>query len=93
MFLRIDCPNVTRTSILGLLGVAFAIQLWQFGPLVNPGFAGGVWHGITMAYVFIAELLFVNDLRIYTFPNQGVGYDFGYLLGGGLLGALLFIYF
>jgi hypothetical protein len=51
-----------------------------------PGFFTGFLHGMIAVPAFVASLFF--DVRIYAFPNSGVWYDFGYLLGiGGTLGG------
>ncbi len=45
-----------------------------------PGFFLGLWHGFIAPITFIISL-FPNDLRIYAFPNAGLWYDFGFMLG------------
>jgi hypothetical protein len=45
-----------------------------------PGFWFGLWHGFIAPITFIISL-FPNDLRIYAFPNAGLWYDFGFMLG------------
>jgi hypothetical protein len=50
-------------------------------PDVNaPGFWFGLWHGFIAPVTFIISL-FPNELRIYAFPNAGLWYDFGFMLG------------
>ena len=44
-----------------------------------PGFLSGILHGATVLGSFLASLFF--DCRIYAFPNSGVWYDFGFLIG------------
>ncbi|USD36179.1 hypothetical protein [Ferrimonas sp. SCSIO 43195] len=44
-----------------------------------PGFFTGLMHGFFFIFSFIASLF--SDVRIYTFPNSGVWYDFGFLVG------------
>jgi hypothetical protein len=46
----------------------------------SPGFLMGLLHGIVVPLSFIGSLL-SKDIRIYAFPNSGVLYDFGFLLG------------
>jgi len=48
--------------------------------LDSPGFLMGLLHGIVVPFSFIGSLL-SRDIRIYAFPNSGVLYDFGFLLG------------
>jgi hypothetical protein len=47
-----------------------------------PGFWFGLLHGILIVFSFIGSLF--TDARIYAFPNSGVWYDFGYLLGASM---------
>jgi hypothetical protein len=49
---------------------------------VSPGFAIGFLNGLVAPFAFIGSL-FSNEVRIYAFPNSGVWYDFGFLLGLG----------
>ena len=46
----------------------------------TPGFWLGLWHGFIAPITFIISL-FPNDLRIYAYPNAGLWYDFGFMLG------------
>jgi hypothetical protein len=46
----------------------------------SPGFLMGLLHGIVVPFSFVGSLL-SRDIRIYAFPNSGVSYDFGFLLG------------
>jgi hypothetical protein len=46
----------------------------------TPGFWFGLWQGFIAPITFIISL-FVNDLRIYAYPNSGLWYDFGFMLG------------
>jgi hypothetical protein len=51
----------------------------QPGSVGPPGFLSGLLHGFLIVFSFIGSLF--TDYRIYAFPNSGVWYDFGYLLG------------
>lgn len=54
----------------------------------TPGFFFGLWHGFIAPVTFIVSL-FVDTLRIYAYPNAGLWYDFGFMLGiGGFSGGL-----
>ena len=46
-----------------------------------PGFFAGLIHGFLMLFSFVGS--WFTDVRIYAFPNSGVWYDLGYLLGVG----------
>ena len=57
-----------------------------------PGFLAGLGHGLVAPIAFVASIF--TDVRIYAFPNIGVWYDFGFLLGvsawGGGLNRMSF---
>ncbi len=44
-----------------------------------PGFLKGLLHGFIIFFSFIASLF--TEYEIYSFPNTGGWYDFGFLLG------------
>lgn len=44
-----------------------------------PGFFLGIFHGLTIIFSLIGSLF--SDIRIYSFPNSGGWYDFGYVIG------------
>jgi hypothetical protein len=44
-----------------------------------PGFWFGLWHGFIAPITFIISLF--SSVRIYAFPNAGLWYDFGFMLG------------
>lgn len=53
-----------------------------------PGFWRGLWHGIIAPVTFIVSL-FSDTVRIYAFPNAGLWYDFGFMVGiGGFSGGI-----
>jgi len=63
--------------ILGLSGCAY-----QPSGAVSPsapGFFLGLWHGFIAPISLLAS--FFADHRMYAFPNSGVLYDLGFLLG------------
>jgi hypothetical protein len=47
-----------------------------------PGFFSGLLHGFLMLFSFVASLF--TNVRIYSFPNSGGWYDFGYLIGASM---------
>lgn len=54
----------------------------------GPGFWLGLWHGFIAPIAFIISL-FNHELRIYAYPNAGLWYDFGFMLGiGGFSGGI-----
>jgi hypothetical protein len=55
-------------------------------PVVSyPGFFSGLWHGLVAPLAFVASI--VSDVRMYAYPNTGVLYDLGFLLGLGAWGG------
>jgi hypothetical protein len=44
-----------------------------------PGFWSGLLHGFTILISLIGSIFL--DIRIYAFPNAGIGYDVGFFLG------------
>ena len=48
-----------------------------------PGFWFGLLHGFIAWPVLILHI-FYHSLKVYTFPNAGGWYDFGFLLGVGV---------
>jgi len=53
--------------------------------VVKPyGFFAGLWHGIISPLSFIGSL-FSNKIAMYAVNNSGGWYDFGFVLGAGIL--------
>jgi hypothetical protein len=50
------------------------------------GFWAGLWHGAIVPITFIVSL-FSPQVRIYEVNNRGLWYDFGFLIGTGILGT------
>jgi hypothetical protein len=50
------------------------------------GFFFGLWHGIIAPFTFIASL-FLDSVQMYEVHNSGGWYDFGFVLGAGILGG------
>jgi hypothetical protein len=48
------------------------------------GFWSGLWHGIIAPISFVISL-FDDDVAIYAINNTGGWYDFGFVLGAGIL--------
>ena len=44
------------------------------------GFLAGFWHGLIAPITFIVSL-FSPDVRIYETNNEGLWYDFGFIVG------------
>ncbi len=50
-----------------------------------PGFLLGLLHGITILFSLIGSLF--TEIRIYAFPNSGVTYDLGFVIGISIFGG------
>jgi hypothetical protein len=48
------------------------------------GFWAGAWHGIIAPVTFVISL-FTDDVNLYEVHNNGNWYDFGFVLGAGIL--------
>lgn len=48
------------------------------------GFWGGLWHGMICFFSFFGSL-FSDDIAIYAVNNNGAWYDFGFVLGSGII--------
>jgi hypothetical protein len=81
-------------AIAGLVGLVLVLAACAAGP--NPavgsasaggdvaGFFAGLWHGFISPVTFIISL-FTNDVSVYEVHNDGNWYDFGFVLGAGIL--------
>jgi hypothetical protein len=48
------------------------------------GFFTGLWHGVIAPFTFFISL-FTDKVSIYEVHNTGGWYDFGFVLGAGIL--------
>jgi hypothetical protein len=48
------------------------------------GFLKGLWHGIIAPFTFFISL-FTENVSLYEVHNTGGWYDFGFVLGAGIL--------
>lgn len=48
------------------------------------GFWSGLWHGFIAPFSFIGSL-FSDEIALYAVNNNGGWYDFGFVLGAGIL--------
>ncbi|UCG26947.1 MAG: hypothetical protein JSV24_08190 [Bacteroidales bacterium] len=87
--MRINCMLV-----LLIPGIIFMVVSCTAGP--NPvmdtlsaegqtaGFLSGLWHGIIAPVTFFISL-FTDNISLYEVHNNGGWYDFGFVLGAGIL--------
>lgn len=48
------------------------------------GFIMGLWHGFIAPFTFVLSL-FTTTINVYEVHNSGNWYDFGFVLGAGIL--------
>ncbi|BDY04676.1 hypothetical protein F0521_17170 [Ferrimonas sp. YFM] len=72
----VKCSLLFGVTLTLLVGCAEQFVLKE-GEL--PGFFTGLTQGFFIVIAFIASLF--SDIQIYTYPNEGGWYDFGYVIG------------
>jgi hypothetical protein len=74
--------HVTRLAgALLILALAGCTATQPAVPVADaPGLLLGLWHGFIAPVAFLASI-FLDGLRIYAFPNGGLWYDLGFMLG------------
>ena len=70
--------------VLMLIVVTCAPNNERFSAETPAGFWAGFWHGFICWITFIIGL-FTDSVRMYEINNNGGGYDFGYLIGVGMV--------
>lgn len=88
---------ITKASISALTKVFFLLLIMGLFSSCAPvtpiencvvdapyGFWGGLWHGIIAPVGFILSL-FSDNIAMYAVNNNGGWYDFGFVLGAGIL--------
>jgi hypothetical protein len=65
--------------VLALLLASCATQPPGISDPAVPGFLYGLLHGAIAPFALVAGLF--KDVRVYAYPNSGLLYDFGFLLG------------
>ena len=81
-----------KKNVLFLIVMAFILMSCEphVADVVAPegvepaGFWLGLWHGIIAPITFIWSL-FNHDVTIYEMVNNGAWYNFGFVLGSGIL--------
>lgn len=72
--------------LLVLSGCADSVSFNQAASLPSVGFWYGLWHGMICPIAWIVSL-FDSDVAIYAIYNNGGWYDFGFVLGAGIIGG------
>lgn len=84
-WIRIAKMTLLATVIIVLFtGCAESIPVDQCIDKEPYGFWGGLWHGIIAPVSFLFSL-FKDDVAMYAVNNSGGWYDFGFVLGAGIL--------
>ena len=76
---------IIAAAILTLAGCA--TQPTSIGDY--PGIFLGFVHGLIVPVTLVGSIFY--DIRIYAFPNSGVLYDFGFVLGYSISGTVMFL--
>lgn len=74
-------------SIMIILFVASCAPVVPIDACVSEepfGFWGGLWHGIIAPFTFFVSL-FSDTVAIYAINNNGGWYDFGFVIGAGII--------
>ncbi len=90
-----ESRGFSRVAVLVLgLGALLLLSACAAGPNtlidtpapdgVVAGFWLGLWHGVIAPITFILSL-FTENVRLYEVHNSGGWYDFGFVLGTGIL--------
>jgi hypothetical protein len=80
----------SRIVLLSLLIILFAVSCAPVVPIDacvsdEPfGFLGGLWHGIIAPFTFFVSL-FSDSVAMYAVNNNGGWYDFGFVIGAGII--------
>lgn len=67
---------------IALLVTGCAAQAPETVIATAPGFFAGLWHGFIAPVAFVGHL-FDSSIAVYSVPNNGGWYSFGFLLGVG----------
>jgi len=70
--------------LLILTGCAHSIAVDNCVDTDSYGFFGGLWHGLIAPFSFVVSL-FMDNVALYAVNNNGGWYDFGFVLGAGIL--------
>jgi len=72
------------TAMVALSSCAPALSIEECLKTENYGFLGGLWHGLIAPFSFFVSL-FMDDVAMYAVNNNGGWYDFGFVIGAGIL--------
>lgn len=72
------------SAILLLTACADAVNVQECLIDRPHGFLSGLWHGFIAPVSFVASL-FSDSIALYAINNSGGWYDFGFVIGAGIL--------
>ena len=75
---------IRQIAIIGIAALILSACATQPHATASaPGFLLGLWHGLISPFALVASVFpsVFGDVRIYAFPNSGLGYDFGFMIG------------
>ena len=78
--------TIASLALLLLSGCADHVTFQQAATHELVGFWSGLWHGIIAPIAWFISL-FCDDVAIYAIYNNGGWYDFGFVLGAGIIGG------
>lgn len=81
---EINRAMYTLLATVLLTGCAEVIPIQECVSNEPYGFLGGLWHGIIAPVSFVVSL-FSDSIAMYAVNNNGGWYDFGFVLGAGIL--------
>jgi hypothetical protein len=81
---EINRAMYTLLAAVLLTGCAEVIPIQECVSNEPYGFLGGLWHGIIAPVSFVVSL-FSDSIAMYAVNNNGGWYDFGFVLGAGIL--------
>jgi hypothetical protein len=76
---------ILMTTVLFVTGCADVTNIDACKTSDPVGFWSGLWHGLIAFFSFFGSL-FDDNIAIYAVNNSGHWYDFGFVLGSGILG-------
>ena len=84
-FIRMFRLLLVMTFMLFILtGCAQSMAVENCVDASSFGFFGGLWHGFIAPFSFVV-ILFMDNVALYAVNNNGGWYDFGFVLGAGIL--------
>lgn len=81
---RFLIPVLLVMLLLAFTGCAEQVEIIESTTDKTYGFFAGLWHGFIAPISFFGSLL-SDNIAMYAVNNSGGWYDFGFVLGAGIL--------